>query len=76
MPLQDTIYAYFERDPRLRVLFVFDNDTSYSLTTELENVKCRDYQLRFYAFADRQTALEYGVVKNHTTFGSVLAKLK
>lgn len=42
MALQDKIYAYFERDPKLHVLFVFDNDTAYSLTTELEDVEWRE----------------------------------
>lgn len=42
MTLQDKIYAYFERDPKLHVLFVFENDTSYSLTTELEDVEWRE----------------------------------
>lgn len=39
MALQDKIYAYFERDPRLRVLFVFDNDAALVLTNELQAIE-------------------------------------
>lgn len=35
MALQDKIYAYFDRNPRLHVLFVFDNDVAQSFTAEL-----------------------------------------
>lgn len=38
MALEDKIYAYFEREPRLRVLFVFDSDTTQSLTEELREI--------------------------------------
>lgn len=41
MALQDKIYAYFDRDPQLHVLFVFDSDFSRSLTTELEEIEWR-----------------------------------
>lgn len=36
MALQDKIYVYFDRNPRLHVLFVFDNDVAQSFTAELE----------------------------------------
>lgn len=38
MALADKIYAYFDRNPRLHVLFVFDSDFSRLLTTELEEI--------------------------------------
>lgn len=36
MSIKDKVTAYFARFPRLRVLFVFDDDVSLSLTSELE----------------------------------------
>lgn len=42
MALQDKIYAYFDRDPRLHVLFVFDNDVAQTFTSELEAIELRD----------------------------------
>lgn len=42
MALQDKIYAYFDRDPRLHVLFVFDNDVTQAFTAELEAIEWRE----------------------------------
>lgn len=42
MALEDKIYAYFDRDPRLHVLFVFDNDVAQTFTSELEVIEWRD----------------------------------
>lgn len=42
MALEDKIYAYFDRDPRLHVLFVFDNDVAQTFTSELEAIEWRD----------------------------------
>ena len=42
MALQDKITAYFDRDPRLHVLFVFDSDISQSFTLELQEIKWPD----------------------------------
>lgn len=49
MALADKIYAYFDRDPRLHVLFVFDSDFSCSLTTELEEIDWKPgYRLEIF----------------------------
>ena len=52
MALQDKIYAYFERDPRLHVLFVFDNDVPQTFTSELEAIEWGE-GYRFVVFDGR-----------------------
>lgn len=42
MTLQDKIYSYFDRNPRLHVLFVFDSDLAQTFTTELEEIEWQD----------------------------------
>jgi hypothetical protein len=47
--LEDKIYRYFERDPRLHVLFVFDNDIARTFTAELQEITWRDgYRLEVF----------------------------
>lgn len=42
MAIQEKIYGYFDRNPRLRVLFVFDDDVARNLTSELQEVDWKD----------------------------------
>lgn len=49
MALKDKIYSYFDRDPQLHVLFVFDSDFSRSLTIELEEIDWKPgYRLEIF----------------------------
>lgn len=41
MALQDKIYAYFDRDPKLHILFVFDAEMFSDLTKELDAIVWR-----------------------------------
>ena len=84
--VQDKIYQYFERNPQLRVLFIFNNDWA---AAELENAEWADgyryvnfksdwFTTKYNLDNDRAIAfdLDDGVVVNYAKFGDVLAEIK